>query len=58
MCGPRANPLMKEMHKQETSGQALLEATAEALNEHVLALMLLAVQKNNLDLSVQLALKR
>jgi len=49
---------MKEMHKQETSGQALLEATAEALNEHVLALMLLAVQKNNLDLSVQLALKR
>ena len=35
----------------------LIEATAEALNGDIVALMLVAVQKDNLGLSVYLALK-
>ena len=53
-----ANPLIKEMHKVETRCQTLLEKTAEALNEDVLALMLLAVQKMDLELSIRTAAKR
>jgi len=50
-----ANPLVKEMHKVETRCQSLLEKTAEALDEDVLALMLLAVQKADLGLSISTA---
>ena len=46
------------MQKVETRCDALLEETAEALNEDVLALMLLAVQKTDLELSIRTAVKR
>jgi hypothetical protein len=36
----------------------LIEKTAEALNEDIIALMLLAVQRDNLQLSVKAALNR
>ena len=52
-----ANPLAKEMQKVETRCHVLLEETAEALNEDVLALMLLAVQKMDLELSIRKAVK-
>ena len=52
-----ANPLVKEMQKVETRCHGLLEETAEALNEDVLALMLLAVQKTDLELSIRKAVK-
>ena len=53
-----ANRLVKEMQKVETRCHLLLEETAEALNEDVLALMLLAVQKVALELSIRMAAKR
>ena len=46
------------MHKPEARCDNLIEATAVALNKDVVALMLLAVQKDNLGLSVNLALKQ
>ena len=52
------NPLVKEMHKVETRCDTLLEETAEALNKDVLALMLLAVQKMDLGLSIRTAVKQ
>ena len=54
---PCANPLIKEMQKRETRCHGLLEETAKALNEDVLALMLLAVQKMDLELSIRMAVK-
>ena len=45
------------MQKVETRCHGLLEETAEALNEDVLALMLLAVQKTDLELSIRMAVK-
>ena len=49
---------MKEMHKPEACCRALLEETVEALNEDVVALMLLAVQREDLELSINVAVKR
>ena len=46
------------MNKPAARCDILIEATATALNEDVVALMLVAVQKDNLGLSVNLALKR
>jgi len=46
------------MNKQEACSDTLIEATAAALNEDALTLMLVAVQKKNLGLSVNFALKR
>ncbi len=46
------------MDKQEARCETLIEATAAALNEDTVALMLVAVQKDNLGLSVDLALNR
>ena len=46
------------MHKPETHCRALLEETVEALNEDVVTLMLLAVQRSNLELSVSVAFQR
>ena len=46
------------MHMQESRCNNLIEKTAEALNEDVVALMLLAVQRGNLELSVKTALSR
>ena len=53
-----ANPFVKEMQNVETRCHSLLEETAEALNDDVLALMLLAVQKTDLGLSISTAVKR
>jgi hypothetical protein len=58
MSRVRANPLVKEMNKTETRCHSLLEETVKALNEDVVALMLLAVQKRDLDLSISAAVKR
>ena len=46
------------MHKPEASCRALLEETVKALNEDVVALMLLAVQREDLELSINVAVKR
>ncbi len=46
------------MNKQEARCDTLIKATAVALNKDAVALMLVAVQKDNLGLSVDLALKR
>ena len=43
---------------EESRCDELIEKTAEALNEKVVASMLLAVQKGNLELSVKTALSR
>ena len=45
------------MHKENARCDELIEKTAEALNDTV-ALMLLAIQKDNLLLSVTSALNR
>ncbi len=46
------------MNKPEARCDILIEATAVALNEDVVALMLVSVQKVNVGLSRNLALKR
>ena len=46
------------MHRQNAHCDDLIEKTAIALNEDVVTLMLLAVQKGNLELSVKVALNR
>ena len=46
------------MHKENSRCDHLIEETAAALNEDTVALMLLAVQKGNLELSVKTALNR
>ncbi|KAN0132936.1 hypothetical protein V8E53_009301 [Lactarius tabidus] len=50
--------LLEKMHLKDSRCNNLVEKTAEALNEDAVALMLLAVQKGNLDLSVKTALSR
>jgi hypothetical protein len=46
------------MHKLDGRCDSLIEKTAGALNDDVVALMLLAVQRSNLELSVKLAVMR
>ena len=46
------------MHRQNGHCNDLIEKTAAALDEDTVALMLLAVQNGNLELSVKVALKR
>ena len=46
------------MNKPEARCDTLIEVTATALNEDAVALMLVAVQKDNLGLSVNLAVNR
>ena len=46
------------MHTKESRCDTLIEKTAEALNDDVVVLMLLAVQRGNLELSVKTALSR
>ena len=43
------------MHKKNASCHELLEETACALNDEVVTLMLLAVQRKNLEMSVKMA---
>ncbi|KAH9022821.1 hypothetical protein EDB85DRAFT_2293107 [Lactarius pseudohatsudake] len=49
---------LEKMHMQDMRCDELIETTAGALNEETTALMLLAVQRGNLELSVKTALKR
>jgi hypothetical protein len=44
------------MHRESMCCEGLIEKTATALNEDVLTLMLIAVQRGNLELSVKRAL--
>ena len=46
------------MHQPETHCHSLLEETVKALNDDVVFLMLLAVQRGNLEISVNVAVKR
>jgi hypothetical protein len=47
-----------EMHTKDSRCNSLIEKTAAALNDDVVTLMLLAVKKGNLELSVKMALNR
>ena len=50
---------LAEMHMKDSCCNGLIEETAAALTEDVVALMLLAVQrKGNTELSVKVALSR
>ncbi|KAH9010230.1 hypothetical protein EDB84DRAFT_1425330, partial [Lactarius hengduanensis] len=49
---------LEQMHKQSLGCDKLIETTAAALNDDMVGLMLLAVQRGNLELSVKRALKR
>jgi hypothetical protein len=46
------------MHMQKSRCNDLIEKTAAALNQDIVALMLLAVQRDNIQLSVKAALYR
>ena len=46
------------MHRPNSYCNDLIEKTAAALTDDVIALMLLALQRGNADLSVKLALNR
>ena len=50
--------LVVEMHKGKTHCQDLINTTADMLSDDVLAVMLLAVQKGSLELSIKAAVKR
>ena len=50
--------LLAEMHMKDGCCNGLIEETVAALDEDVVALMLLAVQRGNLELSVKTALSR
>jgi hypothetical protein len=47
-----------EMHRPSQQCTGLIEMTADALSENVVAIMLLAVQKGNLELSIKMAVRR
>jgi len=47
-----------EMHRQNGHCDDLIQKTAAALDDNAVALMLLAVQNGNLELSVKVALDR
>ncbi|KAH8991805.1 GTP-binding protein [Lactarius hatsudake] len=49
---------LEKMHKQSVGCDKLIETTAAALSDDIVRLMLLAVQRGNLELSVKEALKR
>ncbi|KAI9432349.1 hypothetical protein H4582DRAFT_1108027 [Lactarius indigo] len=49
---------LEKMHKQSMGCDKLIETTAAALNDDIIGLMLLTVQRGNLELSVTAALKR
>ncbi|KAH8995852.1 hypothetical protein EDB86DRAFT_1069053 [Lactarius hatsudake] len=49
---------LENMHKQNMSCDKLIETTAAALNDDIVELMLLVVQRGNLELSIRRALKR
>jgi len=50
-----ANCCPEEMHKRSQRCTELIEKTANALSSGVVSIMLLAVQKNNMELSIKQA---
>ena len=46
------------MHKENASCHVLLEETASALNDETVTVMLLAVQRDNVEMSVKMAVRR
>ncbi|KAH9169761.1 GTP-binding protein, partial [Lactarius sanguifluus] len=54
----RVNVFSAEMHRQNRRCDQLIETTAAALNDDIVGSMLLAVQRDNLGLSVKAALNR
>ena len=53
-----ANILCAGMHGAGKHCTELLEVTANALNDNVVSVMLLAVQKTNLELSINVAVTK
>ena len=53
-----ANYCPAEMHKRNQKCSELIEKTASELSGSGVALMLLAIQKDNLELSIKLAVQR
>ncbi|KAF5348792.1 hypothetical protein D9756_009849 [Leucocoprinus leucothites] len=49
---------LEKMHKPDGCCKELIEETARALNDNVVTLMLVAVQRSNVELSVKLAVER
>ena len=49
---------LAEMHMKDSCCKGLIEETAAALNDDVVASMFLAVQMGNTELSVKVALSR
>ena len=57
--GPsEADILCAGMHEASNRCNELLEKTANALNDNVVSVMLLAVQKGNLELSINVAVTK
>ena len=57
-CYLHANTFITDMHKENGNCNSLIEKTAGALDENVITLMLLAVQMDNIELSIKVAVKR
>ena len=55
-CGIDIHPIEMQNHGQGCAG--LIETTADALSSGVVALMLVAIQRDNLELSIKQAIKR
>jgi hypothetical protein len=53
-----ANFCPEGMHKHDQQCTELIEKTANELSSGVVTLMLLAVQKHNMELSIRLAVQR
>jgi len=53
-----ANSCPAEMHKPSQKCTELIEKTGNELSSGVVALMLLAIQKDNLELSINQAVRR
>ena len=58
MNAPYINIHVIEMHKEGEQCTDLIEVTAKALSGRAIALMLVAVQRDNLELSIKQAIKR
>jgi hypothetical protein len=54
-CRVDIHPIEMQKHGQRCAG--LIEMTANALSHSVVALMLVAVQRDNLELSIKQAIK-
>jgi hypothetical protein len=53
-----ANSCFAGMHKHGQGCNELIETTANELSESVVALMFLAIQKDNLELNIKQAVRR